>query len=70
MDKALCQKYKRRHRKDLTPDEIDDIIRRTYEPFTMYRDIAQRFHITERLIGDLVKESKKRPEKLEDNRKK
>ena len=69
-DKAQCGKYKKRQRKDLTPEEIDAIIKATSEPFALHKDIAKRFRITHHLVGGLVKDSKKRPEKLEADRKK
>ena len=67
-DKALCRHYKKRHRKDLTPDEIDEIIRVASEPFALHRDIAQRFHVPAQLVSGLVRDSKRRPEKLEADR--
>ena len=53
-DKGLCRKYKKRHRKDLTPEEIDEIIRVASEPFALHKVIAQRFHITQQLVFCLV----------------
>ena len=40
-DKAMCRKYKKRHRKDLTPEEIEAIVAAANVPFRLHKDIAQ-----------------------------
>ena len=39
-DKALCGRFKKRHRKDLTPDEIEAIVAATKIPHRIHKDIA------------------------------
>ena len=40
---ALCRKYKKRHRKDLSSEELEEIILATKQPFMLLKDIAQRY---------------------------
>ena len=51
-----------------SPEEIDEIIRVAREPFALHKDIAKRFHIPNQLVSGLVRDSKRRPEKLEADR--
>ena len=39
-EKAMCRKYKKRHRKDLTTDEIEAIVEATKVPHRLHKDIA------------------------------
>ena len=68
LDRAIGQKFKKRHRKDLTADEIQAVINATKKPFHFYKDVAKEFRIPVTLVGSLVKDSEKRPEKLEARR--
>ena len=61
-------KIKKRHRKDLSADEIEAIVRATQEPYRLQKDVAQEFQVTARLVHGLVRESQKKPEKLEQQR--
>ena len=61
----MCRKFKKRHRKDLTPDEIEAIVAASKEPHRLHKDIAQQFQIPTTLVGRLVKESSEAPTKLE-----
>ena len=61
----MCRKYKKRHRKDLSPEDIEAIIAAAKVPHRLHKDIAQEFKIPAILVGKLVKESMKEPEKLE-----
>ena len=63
-DRVCCRRYKKRHRKDLTADEIEKILEATKQPFMMHRDVAQQFKISHRLVVDLVREAQKQPGKL------
>ena len=64
---ASC-KYKKRHRKDLTAEEIEQIVEATKVPFRLYKDIAKQFKVSIIQVNNLVKESKQQPEKLEAKR--
>ena len=65
MDKGVCCKYKKRHRKDLTYEEITHILAAAKEPHKLQKDVAQQFHIPANLVGRLLKEAETKPEKLE-----
>ena len=67
-DKGVCTKFKKRHRKDLTVEEIESIVLKAKEPFCMLKDVAQQFRLTPFLVGKLVKESETKPEKLKELR--
>ena len=54
-------KYKKRHRKELSPEEIEAIVACTKEPYRLYKDIAQQFKISSDLVCRLVNESKMQP---------
>ena len=61
---AKYSKVKKRHLKDLSVKEIDEIVRAVQVPFLLHKDIAQRFRVSHYLVGKLVNESEDRPEKL------
>ena len=61
----MCRKYKKRHRKDLSPEEIEAIVAASKVPIRLHKDIAQEFKIPKILVGQLVKESTVNPEKLD-----
>ena len=56
--------YKKRHRKDLTADEVEALVAATKQPFRLHRDVAQQFRVTTNLVSCLVVEAEKKPEKL------
>ena len=56
-DKALCSRFKKRQRKDLSVDEILKIVTATKHPFRLHKDIAQEFMITPRLVSTLAIEA-------------
>ena len=60
---GICSKLKKRHRKDLTADEIEAILQATREPFCLLKDVALRFRVPVTLVGRLVSEAEKKPEK-------
>ena len=64
-DKAHCRKYKKRSRKDLSYEEIEQVIAATKQPYLLHKDIAQQFKIPAILVSRLVKESQEKPEKLQ-----
>ena len=64
-DKALCCRYKKRHRKDLTADEVEAIVAATKEPYRLHKDIAQQFHVSAILVGRLAKEAARKPGMVE-----
>lgn len=64
-DRRPCRKYKKRHLKDLGLDEVHGIIEAAQEPFRTHKDVAQQFRVPVPLVGGLVRDSLKRPEKIE-----
>ena len=56
-DKAPGRKYKKRHRKDLTAEEIEAIVAATREPFRLHKDVAQQFRVTAHLVSALALEA-------------
>ena len=59
---------KKRQRKDLTPDEIEEIVAATNKPYHRYEDVAQKYRITNQLVTVLVRESKKKPDAIKEQR--
>ena len=67
-ERPCSSKFKKRNRKDLSPEEIEEIVKATKQPYRMQKDIAQQFRITAHLVSGLVLESKRQPEKLKKTR--
>ena len=59
---GIRSKLKKRHRKDLTADEIEAIVIATRQPFCLLKDVALRFRLPVSLVGRLVREAEKKPE--------
>ena len=68
LEKAICTNYKKRHRKNLNAGEIERILTACNQPYKMHKDVASQFGVTVRLVDGLVRESKRKPEKLEELR--
>ena len=60
--------YKKRHRKDLTVDEVEALVAATKQPFRLHRDVAQQFRVSTNLVSCLVLEAERKPEKLSKKR--
>ena len=58
----IGSKLKKRHRKDLTADEIESIVLAVRQPFYSMKDVAMRFRLPFSLVGRLVREAEKKPE--------
>ena len=63
-DLAPCRATKKRHLKDLSKDEIEAIISSAKKPFYRHQDIAKDYRVTKSLVGRLVRESARQPEKM------
>ena len=61
----MCRKFKKRHRKDLNPDDIEAIVAAAKVPHRLHKDIANEFKVPAILVGQLVKESAEQPTKLD-----
>ena len=64
-EKGSGSKLKKRHRKELPPEEIETIVATALEPFCTQKVVSQKFRITQSLVGRLVRESIKKPEALQ-----
>jgi len=58
--------YKKRHRKELSTAEIVDIVHCYVIECASQADVARKHRISVQLVGRLVAEAKKKPEKLRD----
>ena len=67
-EKASCRKYKKRHRKELSADEVEKIVGVAQQPFRRQKDVAQQFRVTVQLVGALCREAAKAPEKQTEKR--
>ena len=67
-DRVWTCRIKKRHRKDLSIEEIEEIVDAAKEPFRYHKDIAQKFRVPAQLVSTLVRESQKKPENLEARR--
>ena len=59
-----CRQYRSRHRKLLSVSEQEKIVDEYVSKYFSQKEIARRFRVTVQLVRDLVKESRKKPEKL------
>ena len=48
---GIGSKLKKRHRKDLTADEIESIVLAVRQPFCSMKDVAMRFRLPVSLVG-------------------
>ena len=62
-EKGATRKYKKRHRKELTIAMQSEIVRLYTEEHMLQREIAQRFKVAPALVGGLVREAVRQPEK-------
>ena len=65
IDSAPCKYFKKRHLKNLTDEEVEEIIAATKKPGWFRTDIAQKHRIPVGLVNKLSKEAEKRPDKIE-----
>lgn len=55
--------FKKRHLKDLGEAEVNEIIAATKLPYSFQKDVAKQYRISAKLVGDLVRESVKHPQR-------
>jgi len=58
--------YKKRHRKELSTTEIVDIVHSYVIECVSQAEVARKYRISAQLVGRLVAEARRRPEKLRD----
>lgn len=61
-------KYKKRHRKELEAEEIEDIVHKYQVQHLTQVETAKQHRISPSLVSRLVEESKKQPEKLRETK--
>ena len=61
---------KKRVRKDLTIEEMEQIVAAASLPFTTHKDIAFTFRVSKILVSRLVTEADREPQKLQELRRK
>ena len=64
-EKPVGWAYKKRHRKELSAEEVAAIVSATRKPYHLYDDVAKQFRVSSQLVSRLAKESERQPEKLE-----
>jgi len=65
-EKPAGNRYKPRHRSQLSSDEIDNIVLAYDVGHKKQAEVAKQFRIKEILVNRLVNESRKQPEKQRD----
>ena len=63
-DRGLTRKFTKRKLKELSEDVRAEIVRLYEIEHVQQKDIAERFRVSPKMVGRLVKDSEKRPEKL------
>ena len=63
-DKGMGTKLRKRHRRELSADEIADIVAATRKPYHKIKDVALQHRVTPSLVGRLVKDVEKDPEMI------
>ena len=58
------RRSKKRHRSQLSADEVEEIIEASKVPYKRHKDIAFEHRFSHTLIGRLIRESTRAPEKL------
>ena len=65
VENATCRISKKRHLKNLSEAEVDEIIAASKQPGWLMKDIAQKFRIEPQLVGKLCREAVRKPEERE-----
>lgn len=68
IESAPCKYYKKRHLKNLTEQEVEEIVAAAKKPGWFRTDIAQKHRVSVNLVNKLCKEAEKQPEKMEARR--
>ena len=59
IDSAPCRRYKKRRLKELSDEEVDEIIADSKRPGWLKKDVAQKYRVTPDLVSKLCKEAAK-----------
>ena len=68
IESAPCKYYKKRHLKNLTDEEVEEIIAASKKPGWFRTDIAQKYRVPVNLVNKLCKEAEQQPEKIDARR--
>ena len=58
-------KLRKRQRRELSADEIADIVAATKKPYCQIKDVALQHRVTPSLVGRLVKDVEKNPQMIQ-----
>jgi hypothetical protein len=64
IDSAPCRRYKKRRLRELSDEEVAEIIADSQRPGWLKKDIAQKYRVTPDLVSKLCKEAAQQPEKM------
>ena len=64
-DKGMGTKLRKRHRRELSADEIADIVAATKKPYCQIKDVALQHRVTPGLVGRLVKDAEKNSQMIQ-----
>ena len=51
---VVNKRSKKKQRKDLTIEQMQEIVDATFEPFRTHKDIAQRYRVSQNVVSKLV----------------
>ena len=68
LETVPCRKYRARRRHELSAEDEENIVRAYTQDYMTQKDVARKFRVTETLVSDLVRESRKKPEKLREKK--
>jgi len=64
VDRVPCRNFKKRHLKDLSEQEVDDIVALTQQPGWLKKNVAQKYRVSDMLISRICREAEREPEKM------
>jgi transposase-like protein len=64
LESVPARQYKARHRSSLSAAEQQEIVEAYADQYVPQKEVARRFRVSPQLVGSLVRDSKKKPEKL------
>ena len=65
-DSVFKNRFKKRYRKDLSVEEIEEIIVATKQPYRLHKEVAKEFRVSHQLVSRLYQESLKGSKKIEE----
>ena len=59
VDRVPCRNFKKRHLKDLSEQEVDDIVALTQQPGWLKKNVAQKYRVSDMLISRICREAER-----------